>query len=177
MRFFPKRTQSVAVLVTCTVAIILVVAFVRYRIRRRINSDSADALLQRADDLAWNGQWFAAAPLFRQAEKKFTAERNGPKALYAQVSQIPAYGESASLADTIYALTQDLKKPEAADAETRLRILEVRGMIENNYDASLARQTWSQVAVLARDRGHFLLASRALGEEGISAFLLGDTAG
>lgn len=176
MRFSPQRTQSVAVLVTCTVAIILVVTFVRYRIRRRIDSDSADALLQRADDLAWNGQWFAAAPLFRQAEKKFTVERNEPKALYAQVSQIPAYGEAASLADTIYALTQDLKKPEAADPETRLRILEVRGMIENNYDASLARQTWSQVAILARDRGHFLLASRALGEEGISAFLLGDTA-
>ena len=175
MRFSPKRTQSVAVLVTCTVAIILVVAFVRYRIRRRIDSDSADALLQRADDLAWNGQWFAAAPLYHQAEVKYSAERNGPKALYAQVSQIPAGAESASLSDTIYALTQDMKRPAAADAETRLRILEVRGMIENNYDASLARQTWSQVALLARNRGHLLLASRALGEEGIAAFLLGDT--
>ena len=175
MRFSPKRTQSVAVLVTCTVAIILIVAFVRYRIRRRIDSDSADALLQRADDLAWNGQWFAAAPLFRQAEMKYIAERNGPKALYAQVSQIPAQAEATSLSGTIYALTQDLKRPEAADSETRLRILEVRGMIENNYDASLARQTWGQVAVLARNGGHLLLASRALGEEGIAAFLLGDT--
>lgn len=175
MRFSPKRTQSVAVLVTFTVAIILVVAFVRYRIRRRIDSDSADALLQRADDLAWNGQWFAATTTFHQAEIKFTAERNDSKALYAQVSQIPAQAEATSLSDTIYALTQDLKKPEAADSETRLRILEVRGMIENNYDASLARQTWGQVAVLARNRGHLLLASRALGEEGIAAFLLGDT--
>ncbi|MDR5728550.1 MAG: CHAT domain-containing tetratricopeptide repeat protein [Terriglobia bacterium] len=175
MRFSPKRTQSVAVLVTCTVAIILVVAFVRYRNRRRIDSDSADALLRRADDLAWNGQWFAAAPIFHQAEIKFTAQRKEAEALYAQVSQIPAYAESASLADTIYALTRELKKPDAADPETRLRILEVRGMIENNYDANLARQTWSQVAVLARNRGHLLLASRALGEEGIAAFLLGDT--
>ena len=175
MRFSPKRTQSVAVLVTCTVAIILVVTFVRYRIRRRIDSDSADALLQRADDLAWNGQWFTAASLYHQAEIGYSAERNGPKELYAQVSQIPAQAESASLSDTIYALTQDLKRPEAADSETRLRILEVRGMIENNYDASLARQTWEQVAVLARNRGHLLLASRALGEEGIAAFLLGDT--
>ena len=175
MRFSPKRTQSVAVFVTCAVAIILVVAFVRYRIRRRIDSDSADALLQRADDLAWNGQWFAAAALYRLAEIKYEAERNRTKALYAQVSQIPAYAESTSLSATIYDLTQDLKRPEAADPETRLRILEVRGMIENNYDASLARQTWSQVAVLARNRDHFLLASRALGEEGIAAFLLGDT--
>ncbi len=97
MRFSPKRTQSVAVLVTCTVAIILVVAFVRYRIRRRINSDTADALLQRADDLAWNGQWFAAAPIFYEAETKFTAERNEAKALFAQVSQIPAYGEALAV--------------------------------------------------------------------------------
>jgi CHAT domain-containing protein len=174
MRFSPKRTQSVAVLVTCAVAIILVVAFVRYRNRLRIDSDSADALLRRADDLAWNGQWFAAAPLFRQAEIKYTAEGNEPKALYAQVSQIPAGAESASLSATIYALTLDLKEPAATDPETRLRILEVRGTIENNYDASLARETWRQVAVLARNRGHFLLASRALGEEGIAAFLLGN---
>ena len=113
MRFSPKRTQSVVVLVTCTVAIILVVASVRYRIRRRIDSDSAQVLLRRADDLAWNGQWFAAAPIFHQAEIKYTAERNETKALYAQVSQIPAQAEATSLSDTIYARTQDLKRPEA----------------------------------------------------------------
>lgn len=98
-------------------------------------------LLRHAEDLARNGQWFAPAPIFHQAEIKFTAEWNDAKALYAQVSQIPAYAESASLADTINALTQDLKTPDAADPETSLQILEVRGMIENNYDASLARQT------------------------------------
>ena len=175
MRFPPKRTQSVAVLVTSAVAIILFVAFVRYRTRRRIDSASPEALLHRADDLAWSGRWFAAAPLFRQAEIKYTAERNVSKALFAQVSQIPARAESASLSDTIYDLTQDLKKPGAADPETRLRILEVRGIIENNYDASLARRTWEQVEVLAQNRGHLLLASRALGEQGIAEFLLGDT--
>jgi len=175
MRFSPKRTQSVAVIVTCAVAIILLVVFVGYRIRRRVASDSAGALLRRADELSWNGNWFSAASLYRQAESKFAAQGNGAKALYAQVSQIPGGAESTSLAETIYALTQDLTRPEAADAETRLRILVVRGTIENNYDAGMARQTWKQVADLATHQGHLLLASRALGEQGIAAFLAGDT--
>ena len=68
MRFSPKRTQSVAVILTCAVAIILIVVFIGYRIRRRVSSDSAGALLRRADDFAWNEQWLGAEPLYRQAE-------------------------------------------------------------------------------------------------------------
>jgi CHAT domain-containing protein len=176
MRFSPKRTQSVAVFITCAVAIILLFVFISDRIRQRVASDSADALLRRADDLAWNEQWFAAETLYAQAEAKYATEGNRTKALYAHVSQIPVRAESGSLEASIYALTQDLDNPEAANPETRLRILEVRGIIENNYDASLARQTWQEVASLATRQGHLLLAARALGEQGIAAFLLGDTA-
>jgi tetratricopeptide (TPR) repeat protein len=49
-------------------------------------------------------------------------------------------------------------------------------MLETNYDAGMARQTWSEVKSLALERHHYLLASRATGEEGIAAFLLGDIA-
>lgn len=59
MWFPPRRTQSVAVLVTYAIATILVAVFACYRICRRIDSDSAHALRRRADDLAWSGQWFA----------------------------------------------------------------------------------------------------------------------
>jgi len=176
MRFSPKRTQSVAVIVASAVAIILVLVFVGYRIRRRIASQSASALLQRADDLFWNGQWVEAEPLYQQAEIAFAAKGDRAKALYARVSRIPARAESVSLSAAIYVLTQDLNRPEGADPETRLRILVVRGIIENNYDAGFARETWRETAALARKQGHFLLASRALGEEGIADFLVGDTA-
>jgi tetratricopeptide (TPR) repeat protein len=47
-------------------------------------------------------------------------------------------------------------------------------MLETNYDAASARTTWSQVTQLARRRGHFMLAARATGEQGIAAFILGD---
>ena len=47
-------------------------------------------------------------------------------------------------------------------------------MLEVNYDADMARSTWAQVETLARQQHHYLLASRAIGEQGIAAFLLGD---
>jgi CHAT domain-containing protein/Tfp pilus assembly protein PilF len=49
-------------------------------------------------------------------------------------------------------------------------------MLEVNYDSAMARATWAQVESLARQRHHYLLASRAIGEQGIAAFLLGDIA-
>jgi tetratricopeptide (TPR) repeat protein len=48
-------------------------------------------------------------------------------------------------------------------------------MLETNYDAAQARATWGEVRNLALKRGHLELASRAEGEQGIAAFILGDT--
>ena len=62
----------------------------------------------------------------------------------------------------------------AHNPETRLRILTILGMLEVNYDSGMARQTWAEVEHLAIRQHHFLLASRAVGEQGIAAFLLGD---
>jgi len=98
-------------------------------------------------------------------------QRVGPT---AQVSQIPP-NESVSIPATLWALTQDLARPEAADPETRLRILTIRGMLETNYDASEARSTWQDVAALAIKLHHYELPTRATGEQGIAAFILGDT--
>jgi len=104
----------------------------------------------------------------------YIQEHKPSRALYAHVSQIPPNSEASSLTATIFALTEDLALPGAADPETRLRILTIRGMIETNYDAASAQSTWAQVAQLARQRHHFMLAARAMGEEGIAAFILGD---
>jgi hypothetical protein len=48
-------------------------------------------------------------------------------------------------------------------------------MLENNYDAAQARSTWKEVKRLSLQRGHLERASRAEGEQGIAAFILGDT--
>ena len=135
---------------------------------------SAQGLLDRADALAWGNRWADAASLYRDAETRFLSQHQPSKALYARVSQIPP-NESVSIPATILILTQDLARPEAADQETKLRILVVRGMLEINYDATQARSTWQQVYTLAKQLHHYELATRATGEQGIAAFLVGDT--
>jgi CHAT domain-containing protein len=152
-------------------------SIVGYQVFRHPSSQAPEALLKRADDLSWLNAWVQAEPLYRQAELGFRAEGNHPRALYARVSQVPAESESSTtIPDQIAELRQDLELPEARNPDTRLRILTILGMLETNYDAGMARGTWSEVEKLAVDRHHYLLASRASGEQGIAAFLLGDMA-
>jgi CHAT domain-containing protein len=139
-----------------------------------VDDRDPDSLLKQADFLSWNDNWNNAEPLYHRAELLYLQRQQRSKALYAHVSQIPSTSESSSLPTTIFSLTEDLSRPEANDPETRLRILTIRGMLETNYDAASARTTWFQVASLAGRHNHPLLASRAMGEEGISAFILGD---
>ena len=158
-------------------AVLITGAFYFYAITPHASSapvGSAQNLLDQADTLAWGNQWALAQPLYKQAEAKFEQQGQLSKALYARVSQIPP-NESANSPLTIVSLTQDLARPEAAEPETRLRILTIRGMLETNYNAAEALSTWQQVSTLARSLGHVSIASRALGEEGIASFLLGDT--
>jgi CHAT domain-containing protein len=151
-------------------------SIVGYQVFLRM-SHSPEALLKRADDLSWLNSWIAAAPLYHQAELEFTKKGDSSRALYAHVSQVLAQSESSrTIPSQIAELRSDLNRPEANDPETRLRILTILGMLETNYDAGMARDTWSQVESMAIRRQHYLLASRAIGEQGIAAFLLGDLA-
>ncbi len=136
--------------------------------------DSAEGLLDRADTLAWGNRWTDAQPLYAKAQHLFEEQHQSSKALYAAVSQLPP-DETTSLSANIWRLTEDLTHPEAQDPETRLRILTIRGMFETNYDAGQARSTWEQVERLAVRDKHFALATRAEGEQGIAAFILGDS--
>ena len=138
-----------------------------------VPAGSAEDLLFRADSLAWNDRWEEAAPLYQRAESLFRAQGNQAKALYATVSQIPPK-QSTDIPATIWSLTTDLTQPGASDPETRLRILTVRGILQTNQDASQALATWEQVERLARQLDHYELATRAIGEQGIAAFILGD---
>ncbi|HUZ95033.1 MAG TPA: CHAT domain-containing tetratricopeptide repeat protein [Edaphobacter sp.] len=148
---------------------------VGYQVFHRSNPDSPEALLKRADKMSWLNNWIGAAPLYHQAELQFLNRHQSSKALYARVSQMLAHSESStSIPSQIAVLRQDLTLPAARDPATRLRILTILGMLETNYDASMARKTWAEVETLAVQQHHFLLASRAVGEQGIAAFLLGD---
>jgi CHAT domain-containing protein len=136
--------------------------------------ESAQGLLDRADALAWTNRWAMAAPVYARAAALFNQNHQTAKALYAEVSQLPA-DETSSVAVKIRRLDNDLRTKAADDPATRLRILTIEGMLETNYDAGLALATWRRVSDSALKRGEVRLASRAEGEQGIAAFLLGDT--
>jgi tetratricopeptide (TPR) repeat protein len=55
-------------------------------------------------------------------------------------------------------------------------LLSVRGMLEVNYDAAMTSATYSAIETMALQRGHFLVAARARGEQGIADFLTGNIA-
>lgn len=138
-------------------------------------ADSAQGLLDRADTLSWNNRWPEAKPLYDRAAAEFSKQNEPAKALYATVSEIPA-DETVGASTYILRLIDDLRKPEAQEPETRLRILTILGLVETNYNAALALPTWESVQQLALRQGHLMLASRAQGEQGIAAYILGDKA-
>ena len=157
--------------------LVVLLGVVGCQVLRWRNPVSPEGLLARADEMSWLNDWIGAEPLYRQAELQFTQRHQLSKALYARVSEMPAHSESSmSFPVQIALLTHDLTLPEAHDSETRLRILTILGMLEVNYDSAMARKTWEEVEALALRQHHYLLASRAIGEQGIAAFLLGDIA-
>ncbi len=170
----PTFRKSLRITAVAVLGLILTVLAIRFMILREPRSP--DAQLEQADKTAWLNAWIPAEPLYKKAEASFLKTRELSKALYARVSQMPAHMETENLQDQIWTLTQNLALPEARDPQTRLRILVIRGMIEVNYDAAIARSTWATVESLAKQQHQYLLASRAMGEQGIAAFLLGDIA-
>jgi CHAT domain-containing protein len=169
------RARIVVPLLTACAILAIALSYQAYRDRRQPNDP--DWLLRQADEQVWLNEWINAAPVYHRAELLYQ-ERNEPaKALYAHVSQMMATSEMSSFAPQIASMSGDLQLPAARDPETRLRILTIRGMLETNYDAGLATKTWTEVGELARKQHHYMLASRAMGEEGIAAFLLGDVNG
>ena len=145
-------------------------------VARRPKPSSPEGLVQQADALAWKNQWVAAKPLYEKARVNFLKEGKTSEALYAEVSQIPVDVERTSVPEQLIRLSRDLQIPAAKDPRTRLRVFEILGMVETNYDAGLAEKTWAEVGRLAIEQHQYMLASRASGEEGIAAYLLGDTA-
>jgi CHAT domain-containing protein len=135
---------------------------------------SPDNLLSRADELSWNNDWMEAAPLYAQAERLFERSNRPSQALYAHVSQFIPRAESEPIPNLLVELKRDQSLAAAQDPETMLHILVIQGMIETNYDSAVARQTWRQVQTLSEHRGDLRLMARAMGEQGIADFLLGD---
>lgn len=172
---FRLRSSTIRILIIALgTAAVLISGVLLHRYLRY--EGTPDALLQRADDLSWKNQWMEAAPIYARAERLFAQENRPSPALYAHVSQFIPRAESEEIPVLLLNLQQDLALLAAQDPDTRLRILVIQGMIETNYNAALASKTWRQVQIQAGQQHHYLLMARAVGEQGIAAFLLGNIA-
>src|SRR5579875_1295019 len=125
-----RRIFSRAGLALAAIVAALVVIVVTVQIGERIRAlflPTSEKLLRRADELANNGEWLAAAPIYKQAEVLFHQQGNSARELYAKVSQAPAEIESSprSLSDWLAVVNQDLTLPGVIDPATRLRVLEI----------------------------------------------------
>lgn len=170
-----RKVARVVAVLLCTAAFVLLLGPAR-RLLRRHSSDPATRLLEEADEKAWLNNWIAALPLYQQAEQICKSRHDKRCELYARASQIPVTVEHTNLYDQIVLLNGYLAEPAARDYDTRLRILSVRGMLEVNYDANMTAKTYAEIERMAWRHGHFLIASRAIGERGIADFMIGDIA-
>ena len=161
-----------------SLSLAVVISVKVYQKVHRLLLPPAERLLAEADELAEKNSWRAAAPLYQRAESLFHQQRNAPREAYARISQLLARTESSlqPISNWLTEVNQELSLPSAQDPRTRLRILEIKGQIENNYDATLAYQTWVAVEQLAAHQHDFTVENRAYGEQAIGLFLLGDTA-
>jgi CHAT domain-containing protein len=164
-------TKAVALLLTA--AVVAGISFWIVKWIRRPTPGSPEELVARADELAWNNDWAGAAPLYAKAETLFREKGDASHGLYAQVSRVPLLMETTSLPALIAELNSDLKLAAASDSAVRLRILEVKGRCEEEYDAGLAAKTFAEVQALALARFRLYLASRASAERGIMLFTRG----
>jgi CHAT domain-containing protein len=169
----PKITRIRVLLVAAGIALAGAVP-TWLTVHRNNLTPSPAALLSKADDLSWHNNWMAADPLYAQAEQLFERSDRPSEALYAHVSQFIVRAESEPIPNLLFELQRDLALPASRNPDTRLRILVIEGMIETNYDAAMARNTWTQVQELAESRGELQLMARAMGERGVADFLLGD---
>jgi CHAT domain-containing protein/tetratricopeptide (TPR) repeat protein len=133
-------------------------------------------LLAAAERLADLYNWYDAQPLYAGAEKGFALLGDDRNAMFARVSrlrgemQIRAFSTLVNDVDSI--LETDVAKRDKA---LQLRCLIVRGDVDLEIDTPAAQEDWAAALSVASDLGDRKWQSRARGELGMIAFILGDT--
>ena len=145
--------------------------------RTSISSDDPRELLSEANRLAWLGNWYAAAPLYRKAEKKFHSMGDVENEAYARIGAIRAQAVHTRSDQVVSAFGAELKVPVVSrDLRLTMWCLAQKASTEIDIDSNAAKHDWTEVRDLATRLGEEHWAARADGELGLIAFLDGDTA-
>jgi hypothetical protein len=88
--------------------------------------------------------------LYARAQHLFDVQKQRSKALYAEVSQVPP-DESGSVPGKIFHLTQDLGRPAAQEAETRLNEHQAQDVLHACLAQQMTIQNMQQRSAAAQD--------------------------
>jgi CHAT domain-containing protein len=133
------------------------------------------ALLAEANRLSWFGNWYAAGPLYQQAEERFHASGDRENEIYARIGRIRAQAVSVPLDRTLSLFSNELEVT-TMKPKSRLWCLALKGYLEINSDSNSTKRDWTEALQIANVLGESQWAARATGELGVIAFLEGNTA-
>lgn len=138
-------------------------------------SADPEKLLAEAERLAWFKSWAKAEPIYAEAEKLFAQRGDERNALYARVGKIRGQLPRRPVAQVSQELEDILGLPIAqSDEPLRLRCLTIKGETEEDFDPTLAVESWSEALQIAKRLNDARWVNRAQGELGVIAGLQGD---
>jgi CHAT domain-containing protein len=142
---------------------------------RTLGAADPAQLLAQAEQLADLYNWYDAHTLYQEAEKAFESAGDKRNALFARVSRLRGEMQTLALPELVETIDSILATDFAeSDKRLQLRALIVRGDVNLEIDVPMAKDDWSAVLGLATELGDRKWQSRAQGELGMIAFLLGD---
>ncbi|MCZ2076300.1 MAG: CHAT domain-containing protein [Bryobacterales bacterium] len=132
-------------------------------------------LLAQAEQLADVYNWYDAHPIYAEAEAAFRRAGDERNALFARVSRLRGEMQVRSLSGLVEDIDALLATHVAkSDKRVQLRCLVVKGDVDLEIDAPAAKDDWEAALSLATEIGDRKWQSRAKGELGMIAFILGD---
>jgi CHAT domain-containing protein len=136
---------------------------------------SADEILGRALQHADWFNWSDAAAEFQQAETLFNGTHDRRNALYAEVGVLRATMEDHSLTQVQKQLAEICAAPNVQrDPELLLFASIAKADVDGELNAKDARDDWQRIQQLAKSQNNQKWANRALGEQSLSEFLIGN---
>jgi CHAT domain-containing protein len=178
MNSFPKRSicpLSVLFLVVISLALSWSIKSRMTKAHVEVQTGDPIALLAEANRLSWLGNWYAAGPLYQQAEGRFHASGDIENEIYARIGRIRAQAVNVPLDRTLSLFSNELEAT-TINPKSRLWCLALKGYLEINSDSNSAKRDWTEALQIANALGERQWAARATGELGVIAFLEGNTA-
>ena len=108
-----------------------------------VNENNPEALLAKANRLAWLFNWPKAEPLYVRAEELFKEKGDTRNEIYARVGRIRAQSETMSYVDVSQMIEKEMERPIAkADPTLRLWCLVQKGYTDLEINAASAKRAW-----------------------------------